>query len=124
MQFYSSPISAQCFIGTHTIFILVFTYVFFLLGGIKVLVAGPWYSSEATNYSITFDGVAVPTELVQTGLLRCFSPKHEPGFVTLAVACNSVVISNLEIFEYRAHAEQVSQQTTPDYFSFDGEKSS
>lgn len=107
------------FIFNTIVYLLEFIY-FYSLGGIKVLVAGPWYSSEASHYSITFDGVAVPTELVQNGLLRCFSPKHEPGFVTLAVAHNNVVISNSEIFEYRAHAEQISQQTTPDYFSFDG----
>lgn len=86
-----------------------------------MLVAGPWYSSHLgpVNYSIHFDGVSVPTQLVQSGLLRCFSPKHEPGFVTLQVSCNQMLVSNSVIFEYRAHAD-LSQQTTPDYFAFDG----
>jgi len=97
-------------------------FVCFCVGGIKVLVAGPWYSDGSatnTNYSIHFDGVPVPTELVQNGLLRCFSPKHEPGFVTLQVASRECIISNSVMFEYRAHTE-VSPQKTPDFFSFDG----
>ncbi|GIY61019.1 calmodulin-binding transcription activator 1 [Caerostris extrusa] len=55
-------------------------------GGVKVLVTGPWYSSSSP-YTILFDGVSVPTTLVQSGVLRCYSPSHETGLVTLQVAC-------------------------------------
>lgn len=72
-----------------------------LQGGIKVLVAGPWSGESAAHYSILFNCKAVPTELVQTGLLRCFSPRHSPGLVSLQVSCNDVIISKAVSFEYR-----------------------
>jgi hypothetical protein len=87
-------------------------------GGTKVLVAGPWHLT-AFPYTILFDGVAVPTSMVQSGVLRCHSPPHEPGFVTLQVACEGCVISNCVIFEYREHPV-VPDQKTEDYFSVDG----
>jgi len=87
-------------------------------GGIKVLVAGPWYTTTY-RYTILFDGVSVATQLVQNGLLRCYSPEHEPGFVTLQVACDGVIISNSVIFEYRDHPT-VPIQKAEDYFSIDG----
>lgn len=71
------------------------------LGGIKVLVAGPWSFECGHRYAILFDSKAVPTELVQNGLLRCFSPEHRPGFVSLQVSCDDVIISKAVIFEYR-----------------------
>lgn len=46
---------------------------FVFQGGVKVLVTGPWYSSSSP-YTILFDGVSVPTTLVQSGVLRCYSP--------------------------------------------------
>lgn len=89
-------------------------------GGMKVLVAGPWYSS-AVNYSISFDGISVPTSLVQNGVLRCYSPAHEPGFVTLQVSIGGGnMVSNSVIFEYRDHPSTPSQ-CSEDYFSVDGE---
>lgn len=42
-------------------------------GGVKVLVTGPWYSAGA-RYSVLFDSVPVPTNLVQSGVLRCYCP--------------------------------------------------
>ena len=39
----------------------------------KVLVTGPWYS-QTSPYQILFGGSAVPTTLVQSGVLRCFAP--------------------------------------------------
>ena len=73
------------------------------IGGIKVLVAGPWYNDPNSNnhYSILFDSIPVQTELIQNGLLRCFSPKHQSGLITLQVSCNNIIISNSVIFEYR-----------------------
>ncbi|XP_054165100.1 calmodulin-binding transcription activator 2-like [Oppia nitens] len=86
-------------------------------GGIKVLVAGPYFTSNY-KYTILFDGVSVTTHLVQNGLLRCYSPEHEPGFVTLQVACDGLVISNSVIFEYRDHPT-VPMEKSEDYFSVD-----
>lgn len=73
----------------------------FAEGGIKVLVAGPWHSPCA--YTVLFDGVAVPTSMIQPGLLRCYCPAHESGFVSLQVSCNGMVVSDSVIFEYRDH---------------------
>ncbi|EEC07599.1 calmodulin-binding transcription activator, putative, partial [Ixodes scapularis] len=88
-------------------------------GGVKVLITGPWYSSSSP-YTILFDGVSVPTTLVQSGVLRCFCPAHEAGLVTLQVACEGFVISNSVIFEYREQP-LVSAQKAKDWFGVDGE---
>ena len=90
-------------------------------GGMKVLVAGPW-TSPTLSYSIIFDGMSVPTSLVQNGVLRCFSPAHEPGYVSLQVCIEGNIVSNSVIFEYRDHpATPIQSQCTEDYFSIDGE---
>lgn len=86
-------------------------------GGVKVLITGPWYSSSSP-YMILFDGVSVPTTLVQSGVLRCFCPAHEAGLVTLQVACEGFVISNSVIFEYREQP-LVSTQKAKDWFGVD-----
>ncbi|KAI5744988.1 hypothetical protein M8J76_007214 [Diaphorina citri] len=65
-------------------------------GGIKVLVTGPWYSNTAM-YLVLFDSEPVATNLVQSGVLRCFCPAHEEGVVT----CDGYVISNSVMFEYK-----------------------
>lgn len=90
-------------------------------GGMKVLVAGPWYSSNA-QYSIIFDGISVATSLVQNGVLRCFSPAHEPGFVSLQVAMDGIPISNSVIFEYR-EATDTPTHAAENYFNVDGKLS-
>ena len=98
-----------CFSKFSLFFIFILEKTFFnfspvlIVGGIKVLVAGPWYNDLNSNnhYRILFDNIPVATELVQNGLLRCFSPKHDPGLITLQVSCNDVIISNSVIFEYR-----------------------
>lgn len=89
-------------------------------GGMKVLVAGPW-TSPMLQYSIVFDGMSVPTSLVQNGVLRCFSPAHEPGYVSLQVCIEGNIVSNSVIFEYRDHPATPVTQCTEDYFSIDGE---
>ena len=42
-------------------------------GGEKVLIIGPWYSEKA-SFAVLFDGMAVPAELLQGGVLRCICP--------------------------------------------------
>ena len=44
-----------------------------LQGGCKVLVTGPWYAANS-SYSVSFGMNTVPATLVQSGVLRCFSP--------------------------------------------------
>lgn len=87
-------------------------------GGMKVLVAGPWSSLNA-NYSTFFDGIAVPTSLIQKGVLRCFAPAHEPGFVGLQVAIDGIPVSNSVIFEYR-EAHDTPTAVSTNYFNVDG----
>ncbi|KAI1309441.1 Calmodulin-binding transcription activator 1 [Halotydeus destructor] len=84
-------------------------------GGVKVLVAGPWNQSTG-QYSILFDGITVPSSLVQHGVLRCFSPAHEPGYVSLQVAMHGCIVSNSVIFEFREHPRSPSQASESDYF--------
>ncbi|KAI5751818.1 hypothetical protein M8J77_011184 [Diaphorina citri] len=69
-------------------------------GGIKVLVTGPWYSNTAM-YLVLFDSEPVATNLVQSGVLRCFCPAHEEGVVNIQVTCDGYVISNSVMFEYK-----------------------
>ncbi|KAK9696599.1 IPT/TIG domain [Popillia japonica] len=87
-------------------------------GGVKVLVTGPWHSNGPYTvlvtgpwhsngpYTVLFDACAVPTTLVQSGVLRCYCPAHEAGLATLQVAtlqvaCDGYVISNSVMFEYK-----------------------
>uniref|UniRef100_A0A8D8YD88 Calmodulin-binding transcription activator 1 n=1 Tax=Cacopsylla melanoneura TaxID=428564 RepID=A0A8D8YD88_9HEMI len=69
-------------------------------GGIKVLVTGPWYSSTAM-YLVLFDSEPVATNMVQSGVLRCYCPAHEEGIVNIQVTCDGYVISNSVVFEYK-----------------------
>jgi len=42
-------------------------------GGVKILVTGPWYSTTSP-YTVLFGDISVQATLVQSGVLRCFSP--------------------------------------------------
>ena len=48
-------------------------YIVLYQGGVKILVTGPWHSTQDV-YSCIFDQTNVPAALVQTGVLRCYSP--------------------------------------------------
>lgn len=69
-------------------------------GESKVLILGDW-SHENGSYSCLFDGCFVAATKIQSGVLRCFCPPHEPGLVSLQVAWNGIIISNTCVFEYR-----------------------
>ncbi|CAH1773474.1 unnamed protein product, partial [Owenia fusiformis] len=88
-------------------------------GSTKILVTGPWYSTNS-SYSLMFDDVSVPAELIQSGVLRCFSPAHEAGLVTMQVACEGMVISNSCIYEYKATDSISTNQL--DWFSIGDNK--
>ncbi|XP_043226084.1 calmodulin-binding transcription activator 1-like [Amphibalanus amphitrite] len=81
-------------------------------GGIKVLVTGPWYATSSP-YSVLFDGVSVPTQLVQSGVLRCFCPAHDVGPVPLQVACEGFIISNACLFEYKSRPSEQGPAAYP-----------
>ncbi|CAG0920023.1 unnamed protein product [Notodromas monacha] len=68
-------------------------------GGTKILVTGPWYSATCP-YSVHFGSVSVPAALVQSGVLRCFTPKHASGKVDVRVACEGYIISNVVPFTF------------------------
>ena len=88
-------------------------------GGVKILVTGPWYSTTSP-YTILFDGVSVEAELVQSGVLRCFCPEHNPGMVSLQVACEGYIISNSCLFEYKARDEAAEGDKQKEWFRVPG----
>ena len=69
-------------------------------GKTKILILGDWSRSNG-QYSCLFDGCSVPATLIQSGVLRCYCPPHEPGLVSLQVAWNGFIISNACVFEYK-----------------------
>ncbi|KAI8795578.1 calmodulin-binding transcription activator 1 [Biomphalaria glabrata] len=84
----------------------------------KILVAGPWVSQDAC-YTCVFDGEHVPALLLQPGLLRCYTQYHPPGFATLQVARNGVIISNLEVFEFCDKEQRDDISFHPEWFAID-----
>ncbi|XP_063965197.1 calmodulin-binding transcription activator 1-like [Lytechinus pictus] len=86
-------------------------------GGVKVLVTGPWQSTQDV-YSCIFDQTSVAAALVQTGVLRCYSPAHQAGKCALHVTCNGLLISKPLTFEYRARSNQ-SVASSHDWLSLD-----
>lgn len=85
-------------------------------GGVKVLVTGPWTASS--SYVILFDSFPVPTTLVQNGVLRCYCPAHDVGFVSLQVAREGNIISDSVVFEYKAMPK--AETAIPEGTSADG----
>ncbi|GFR73058.1 calmodulin-binding transcription activator [Elysia marginata] len=84
----------------------------------KILIAGPW-CSEGSQYSCVFDGVHIPAILVQMGLLRCYTLYHRPGYATLQVARDGVIISNCEVFEFCDKEGSNPSIAHPEWFAFD-----
>ncbi|XP_001625187.2 calmodulin-binding transcription activator 2 isoform X2 [Nematostella vectensis] len=87
-------------------------------GGVKILVTGEWSLTDR-SYTCLFDGCSVEATLVQTGVLRCFCPPHEPGLVTLQVACNGFIVSNACVFEYRARDTPRSNASCHEWLTMD-----
>ncbi|KAL8587315.1 hypothetical protein ACOMHN_045562 [Nucella lapillus] len=91
----------------------------------KILVAGPWCNQSAL-YTCVFDGKHVASSLVQPGVLRCFTPEHKSGCVSLQVAEDGVIVSDSHVFEFRDHDKPQhvhSEQLTPqqaDWFDVPG----
>ncbi|KAF8794629.1 Calmodulin-binding transcription activator 1 like protein [Argiope bruennichi] len=77
---------------------------------------GTWLIHPHPFITFMLIGVSVPTTLVQSGVLRCYSPAHETGLVTLQVACEGFVISNSVFFEYRQR-QSTTNVKSEDWFS-------
>lgn len=72
------------------------------IGGIKILITGPWTFDSA--YTVYFDNVSVPATIVQNGVLRTFAPKHEQGMCKLCVS-DGISVSNSVDFEYKSQTK-------------------
>lgn len=90
-------------------------------GGAKVLITGEW-KMEQGSYTCLFDGCSVPAILYQSGVLRCFCPPHDPGLVTLQVACNGFIVSNACVFEYRARDSPVAGASCHEWLATDSDR--
>lgn len=90
-------------------------------GGAKVLITGEWRTEQGT-YTCLFDGCSVPAILYQSGVLRCFCPPHDPGLVTLQVACNGFIVSNACVFEYRARDSPVGNASCHEWLATDNDR--
>lgn len=63
------------------------------LGGCKIILIGSWNAKDS-RYSCKFGDQIVNAELIQNGVLRCYSPKHKPGKIKLCVICDNGIGSN------------------------------
>lgn len=68
-------------------------------GGSKIILIGSWNAKDA-RYRCKFGVYVVDAVLIQIGVLRCYSPVHNPGTVKLSVFCNDAVISNETNFTF------------------------
>lgn len=90
-------------------------------GGAKVLITGEWRTEQGV-YTCLFDGCSVPAILYQAGVLRCFCPSHDPGLVTLQVACNGFIVSNACVFEYRARDSPAGSSGCHEWLTTDNDR--
>lgn len=70
----------------------------FVDGGVKILITGPWVIES--TYTAYFDSISVPTTVVQTGVLKLFAPRHEPGVCKVCIS-DGFSFSNIVDFEYK-----------------------
>jgi len=68
-------------------------------GGNKIILIGSWNAKDA-RYSCKFDDVVVNAELIQNGVLKCYSPSHKAAKVKIYVLCDHRIISNAVNFEF------------------------
>ncbi|XP_068700308.1 calmodulin-binding transcription activator 1-like [Montipora foliosa] len=90
-------------------------------GGAKVLITGEWRTEQGV-FTCLFDGCSVPAVLYQLGVLRCFCPPHDPGLVTLQVACNGFIVSNACVFEYRTRDSPVGNASCHEWLATDDDR--
>lgn len=68
-------------------------------GGNKVILIGSWNAKDS-RYSCQFGDCIVDAELIQNGVLKCYSPEHPPEKTMLSVLCNGKKISYPFEFEF------------------------
>ena len=68
-------------------------------GGSKIILIGSWNAKNA-RYSCQFGNIKVDAELIQNGVLRCYSPIHEAGKVQICIYCDGKCISKKTDFEF------------------------
>ncbi|CAM0871794.1 unnamed protein product [Alopecurus aequalis] len=83
----------------------------------RVLVTGRFLTSDAVikfKWSCMFGEVEVPAEILEDGILRCYSPPHKPGRVPFYVTCsNRLACSEVREFEYRPSDSQFMDAPSP-----------
>lgn len=79
-------------------------------GGIKIILIGSW-NAKNSRYQCRFGLCVVDAELIQNGVLRCYSPKHKPASVKLTVLCNGQVISKDTEFNFIDGSEKLVATT-------------
>ena len=84
------------------------------MGGVKIILIGSWNAKDA-RYQCLFGQCPVDAELVQNGVLRCYSPKHKPGTVTLSVFCNNVQLTEQVDFTFVESSEKCSSEEKIDH---------
>ncbi|KAI3691476.1 hypothetical protein L2E82_49837 [Cichorium intybus] len=78
---------------------------------IKVLVTGRFLRSQQElqhcEWACMFGELEVPAEVVADGVLRCYTPGHNPGRVHFYVTCsNRVACSEVREFEFKVNENQ------------------
>ena len=68
-------------------------------GGNKIILIGSWNAKDS-RYSCQFGDCIVHAELIQNGVLKCYSPEHPPEKILLTVLCNGQKISYPFEFEF------------------------
>ena len=84
------------------------------MGGVKIILIGSWNAKDA-RYQCLFGQYPVGAELIQNGVLRCYSPKHKPGTVTLSVLCDNVQLTEEVDFTFVESSEKSSSEDRMDH---------
>ena len=74
-------------------------------GGSKIILIGTWNAKDA-RYQCQFGVYVVQAQLIQSGVLRCYSPIHKPGTVKLSVLRNGIVISKETDFTFTSDSNE------------------
>ncbi|KAH7683205.1 P-loop containing nucleoside triphosphate hydrolase protein [Dioscorea alata] len=86
----------------------------FTSGNTKVIIAGAFLCNALDfSWSVMFDDIEVRAEIVQEGILRCRTPQHGTGKVTLCVtSSNRESCSELREFEFCADSTNSNSAVT------------
>jgi hypothetical protein len=94
----------------HKTFLVFYSkyYYYFLpiLSSMQVIITGDFLCDPSNSrWSVMFGDSEVPVEIVQPGVLRCHTPLHSSGRLTLCITTgNREVCSEVRDFEFRANS--------------------